>query len=93
MKFEWTSAGQESFRLLNGDYFRGPILAHFNPDSPTKVETDVSNFAKSSILSQLHTTDNKSHLVGLQCNKFNQAECNYNVLDKKLGVIVACFKE
>lgn len=30
MKFEWTSACQELVRLLNGGYFRGPILAHFN---------------------------------------------------------------
>lgn len=47
MKFEYTLACQESFELLKGHFFRTAILAHFNPDTSTKVVTNTSNFAKS----------------------------------------------
>lgn len=59
MKFEWTPACQESFKLLKGRFSSTHILAHFNPDAPTEVETDASNFAKSGVLSELHSSYNK----------------------------------
>lgn len=58
-------------------------MANFNPDFDTKMETDASNFAKSGVLSQLHSTDNKWHPVAFYSKKFSPAMCNYNIYDKE----------
>src|SRR5437588_6026547 len=69
-----------------------PILAHFDPDRPTRLETDASDFALGAILSQL-CDDGKWHPVAYHNWKFLPAEINYDVHDKEMTAIVAAFKE
>jgi hypothetical protein len=92
-KFYWNEASDRAFELLKDKFSSTPILAHFDPDLPTKVETDASNFAKSSILLQLSTSDNKWYPVAFYSKKMSQAELNYNVHDKELEAIDSCFEE
>lgn len=89
MRSHRTPAFEESFELLKRQFSSSPILADFNPDAATKVETDDSNFAKCGVLSQLHTAVNKWLRVAFYFKKFNTAVCNYKVHYKELGVIVA----
>ena len=70
-----------------------PILAHFNPDRPIKLETDASDFALGAVLSQLNEEDGKWHPVAYHSRKFQPAEINYDVHDKEMTAIVAAFKE
>jgi hypothetical protein len=91
-KFYWNQASNRAFELLKNRFFSAPILTHFDLDLPTKVETDASNFAKSGLLSQLSTSDNKWHLVAFYSKKMSQAELNYDDHDKELGAIVSCFE-
>jgi hypothetical protein len=92
-KFHWNEASDRALELLNERFSSAPILAHFDPDVPTKVETDASNFAKSGILSQLSPVDNKWHPVAFYSQKMSEAELNYDVDDKELGAIVCCFED
>lgn len=74
-------------------FFSAPILADFDPDFQTKVETDSSNFAKTRVLSQLNPVTNKWHLVAFYSKEMSPAEINYDIHDKELRAIVSCFKE
>jgi hypothetical protein len=51
---------REEFRTLCDAFTTAPILIHFERDAPIKVETDASNFAYSSILSQLQKVSNSN---------------------------------
>jgi hypothetical protein len=54
--------GRKAFQELRNLFLQVPILAHYNPSLPTRVETDGSGAAISGILSQQHTEeDNKAH--------------------------------
>jgi hypothetical protein len=82
-----------AFELLNDKFSSTPILTHIDPDPPTKVETEASSFTKSSILSQLSTSDNKWHPKAFSCKKMSPAKLNYDVYNNELKAIVSCFKK
>jgi hypothetical protein len=63
------------------------MLAHFQEDRPTKLETDASNGVISGTLSQLDPQKNW-HSVAFYSKTMNSAECNYPIYDKKLLAIV-----
>jgi uncharacterized membrane protein len=50
--FKWTAACQEAFEELKRRLLRAPVLAHFDPHRPTKVETDSSELVVAGVLSQ-----------------------------------------
>lgn len=70
MKFVLTPACHKSSELVKEVFSSAPILAHFNPDATTRVEPHASNFAKSVVLSQLHSSDKKWHPVTFYSQKF-----------------------
>ena len=51
--FEWNAEADQAFRRLRVAFTEAPILRHFDPSLPIKLETDASGFAVASILSQL----------------------------------------
>jgi len=51
------------------------------------METDASNYAYGTILSQ-KANDQKLHLVAFFSKSMNPAECNYSILDKEALPIV-----
>ena len=67
-----------------------PVLRHFDPETPTIVETDASDFALGGILLQHH--EGRLHPIAFHSHKFTEVEINYDTVDKKLLAIVDCFK-
>ncbi|MBW0580883.1 hypothetical protein O181_120598, partial [Austropuccinia psidii MF-1] len=59
-----------------------PVLSHFNPSLPTIVETDASNYALGSILSQV--SDSEKHPIAINNHKLIPEELNYEIHDKEL---------
>jgi len=55
------------------------------------VETDASDFALGTVLSQ-HDDENQLHPVALHSRKFSPAEINYEIHDKELLAVVDSFK-
>jgi hypothetical protein len=81
----------KSFEKLKHYFTTVPILTYFDPHRECIVETDASDFALGSILSQT-TEDKKLHLNAFHSRKFSPAEINYEIHNKELLAIVDCFK-
>ena len=68
------------------------MLANYDPEKETRLETDASGWATGGVLSQ------KDPLLGWRPTAFfsakhNPAECNYDIHDKELLAIIKCLKE
>jgi transposase InsO family protein len=89
--FHWTNSCQGAFEALKEKFTTAPILRHFNPEAPTVVETDASDYAIGTIISQMGT-DGLLHPVAFDSRKFQPAELNYEIHDKEMLAIVWAFK-
>jgi hypothetical protein len=50
--FKFKEVVRAAFKLLKPFFTRAPMLIHFNPNRPIKIETDILEFAITGILSQ-----------------------------------------
>jgi hypothetical protein len=50
--FKWTNDCQAAFENLKTRLSSAPILCHFQPELPTRVETDASDGVRAAVLSQ-----------------------------------------
>lgn len=53
--FVWNSTCQEAFDRLKTKLVSAPVLVHYQPELPTRVETDASDGVVAGVLSQLQT--------------------------------------
>ena len=51
VKWVWSPACQEAFKLLKDTFLSAPVLHHFDPSLPPIIETDTSNYTVASIFS------------------------------------------
>lgn len=54
-----------------------PVLAHFDPERPTMVETDASDHPMAAVLSQVH--NKRFRPVAYMSKKFSGAETNFGI--------------
>ncbi|KAJ6436919.1 hypothetical protein O9K51_10455 [Purpureocillium lavendulum] len=80
----------QAFECLKTAFQNGPILKHFDPSRPIRVETDASQFAIGAIISQLH--DDRWHPVAFLSRKLQDAETRYAVPDCELLAITEAFR-
>jgi hypothetical protein len=66
------------------------VLAYFNPNKETWVETDTSDFVTAGVLSQI--VDGVLRPVAFFSKKMGPVETNYMIYDKELLAIVRAFK-
>jgi len=85
--FQWTPDAQEAFDHLRIAFTTAPILRHFDPDLPTILEADASDFVLRAVVSQ-KGLDGKIHPITFHSRKFNPAEINYEIYDKEMLAIV-----
>jgi hypothetical protein len=85
--FQWTEDAQKAFDKLRTAFTTAPILQHFNPELPTILEADASDFALGAVVSQ-KGSDGLVHPVAFHSRKFNPAELNYEIYDKEMLAIV-----
>jgi hypothetical protein len=91
VQWKWTDACQQSFDLLKQAFTCAPVLMHWDPDLPIIVETDASDYAIASILSQ-RTPSGEIHPVAFHSRSLQSSELNYDTHDKELLAIHDCFK-
>jgi len=89
--FHWGREQEEAFAKLKKRFTTAPILSHFYTGRKTVVETDGSDFALGSVLSQYQ--GKRLHPVAFRSRKLNSAERNYEIHDNELLSIMAAFKE
>jgi len=90
--FMWSSDQQAAFDPLKNAFTTAPILRHFDYEREIIVETDASDYVLAGILSQ-HDDDGILHPVAFYSKKYSPAECNYEIYDKELLVIVRPFEQ
>lgn len=89
---EWGTQQHEAFLALLGAFQTAPLLRHYDPKLPIRLETDASSAALSGILSQLQEDTKKWHPIAFFSKQFKGAETYYSTPDKELMAIVECFK-
>jgi hypothetical protein len=91
VKFELSPAALTSSESLKATFTSDTILAHFDPDLVSIVETDTSNIVSAGIFSLKHPEGRRP--VAYHSKKHLPVECNYEIYDKELIVIVRAFEE
>ena len=86
------SAAFVAFYRIKEAFATAGVLAHFDPDLESWLETDASDFVTAAILSQMGP-DNILRPVAFLSRKMTPAECNYEIYDKELLAIVQAFEE
>lgn len=92
LKQAWGEPHQQAFLKLLGAFQTAPLLRHYDPELPIRIEADASNAALGGVLSQLQKDTNKWHPIAFFSKQFKGAEANYSTPDKELIAIVECFK-
>ncbi|KAI0997916.1 hypothetical protein K3495_g10275 [Podosphaera aphanis] len=90
--FCWLKYQQEAFDRLKNLFITAPILALWNGDSETVLETDASGWATGGCLSQ-YGLGGKLKPIAYFSKKLSPAECNYDIHDKELLAIIRCLNE
>ena len=80
-----------AFQQLKDAFVTAPVLAHFNPEYPSVLETDASDFAVAAILSQLNPEMKLVHPIAFHSQTMHTAELNYEIHDKELLAIYEAF--
>ena len=88
---EWQEAQQKAFEQLIDAFISAPVLRHYDPMLPVRVESDASSMACASILSL--KWEDGWHPIAYCSKKFSGAEVHYQIYDKELFVIVWSFKQ
>lgn len=88
--WQWAAEQQEAFDLLKHALCHAPVLRHYDPELPARIETDASDGVVAGVLSQLHAKD--WHPVAFFSRTMTPAERNYPVRDKELLAIFAALK-
>ena len=70
---------------------KAPILAHFDPNKKTILETNTSQYITDNVLSQ-YSDDDSFHSVIFYNKNILPAECNYHIYNKKLLTIIKYLK-
>lgn len=91
--FVWGPKCRDAFDALKTAFTTAPILAHYDPDNPTVVETDSSDVAIGAILSQIDRTTGILHPIAFYSRSMIPAELNYDIYDKELLAIHEAFQQ
>ena len=89
--FEWIDLANEAFEILKKQMIETSILRHYDRNRKTILKIDFSNWCLDEVLSQ-YDDDEVLHSIAFFNKKIISAECNYEIYDKKLLVIIRCLK-
>ncbi len=91
MFFVWNEVCIQAFRNLKKQVSFASVLRHFNLKRQTILKIDASNYVKDEILSQ-YNDESVLHSMIFYSKSMILAEINYHIYDKKLLIIIRCFK-
>ena len=90
--WNWTGLHTAAFDRLKTQFMTAPILAFFDYNKKTVLETDASDWASGGILSQ-YDENGILRPVAYFSSKHSPAECNYEIYDKELLAIIKSLEE
>jgi len=89
--FVWKKVCVQAFDDLKKQVSLISVLQHFNSKQQTILKINASDYVKDEILLQ-YNDESVFHSVAFYSKSMIFAECNYHIYDKKLLVIIQCFK-
>ena len=92
MKFLWDIMYECMFNNLKKQFMMILILVYFDSDLKCVLKADLSDHAQKNVLSQYDKNDMLYSVVFFSW-KLNAAESNYEIYNKKLLIIIQCFKQ
>jgi hypothetical protein len=92
VSFVWNEICKQAFELLKKAIIKTSILTHFDSKKQIYIKNDFFDFVFAKILSQMRKND-EFHFVTFFSKNLASIECNYEIYDKKLFVIVRCFEQ
>jgi hypothetical protein len=90
--FVWEAEQQSAFEPMVTAFMTAPALRHFDHEREVIIETDSSDYVSSGVISQ-RNDEGVLHPVAYYSKKHLPAECNYNIYDKELMVIIKALEE
>ncbi len=90
--FVWFQKCQIAFNILKKVFIFKIILHHYNSDHKIVIEIDALNYMFKNILFQ-YDENEILHSVAYFSKKHNSVECNYEIYDKELMIIVCAFEK
>ena len=88
--FEQTKDCKKTFQNLKQVFITAPVLAYFDFELETWVESNFSDFVTVDIFSQVHNKELRP--IAYFSKKLTPAECNYIIYNKELLAIVKSFE-
>lgn len=88
--FPFTDSDVQAFKDLCRKFAEAPVLRHFDPALPIRLETDASDFAIGAVISQLE--DGQWRPVAYLSQKLKGPELRYDTPEAELYAIVQSFK-
>ncbi len=89
--FEWNEACQTAFDHMKRRMTETSILRHFDQTRETILKTDSFDYVNDEVLSQCDDEEVLHSIAFYSKNTFS-AECNYEIYDKKLLIIIRAFE-
>jgi len=89
--FKWTEKADQDFKKLKAMFISVSILVSFDHTCIMMMKTDFSDWCIDEILLQL--INDVWRLCVYYLKKNTSAECNYEVYDKEMLIIIWCLKE
>ncbi len=90
--FVWFQKCQIAFNILKKVFTFKIILHHYNSDHKIVIEINASNYMFEDIFFQ-YDENEILHSVAYFLKKHNSVECNYEIYDKELMIIVRTFEK
>ena len=90
-KYEWEKAQQTAFQQLKDAVTKAPVLILPDLSKPFRLETDASQVAIGAVLSQ-QDQQNQWHPIAFRSRTLNQAERNYDTMERELLAIIDALK-
>ncbi len=85
--FEWNETCQTAFNHMKKRMTETSILRHFDQTHETILKTDSFNYVNNEVLFQ-YDDEEVLHLIAFYSKNMSSAECNYEIYDKKLLIII-----
>ncbi len=89
--FEWNEICQTTFNHMKRRMIKTSILRHFDQTRKTILEIDSFNYVNNEVLSQ-YDDEEILHSIAFYSKNMFSAECNYEIYDKELLIIIQAFK-
>ena len=90
--WKFTDECRTAFDTLRNHLLAIQAIHHFNPELPTKLETDSSDGVIAGVVSQQHA-DTLWYPLGFYSYVLAEAETNWKIHDKELYTIVESFRK